>query len=367
MTPYYFVYAIVLCGVPICFVNDASLRRQMQWIYFAFTVPLLILFAGMRAPFVDADYYNYVLWFNDIRRGDADLSEWFRDPLFSLISTFISFVGGSYLVVTLIFAVISLPLKLYLASKFVDNRWLTLFFYLLFCHFYLLLDMTEIRAAVAIPLMALSLYWACESKRRRALLTFLLAAIFHFSVILALPVLMLLLIGIKLRSRWWVIVLAPLACAASLTFKGALDALGNVYRLSEYVDPDEAQGTLTLKSPFFAVLLLVVLIGVFVVWQRLSLHYRVAVFCSGLGLFFFVIFLSSKPLADRCKDLFEIYSLLLFVVFMQLLQGSKRYVYAAALIVMGFVLIYKEFVTINPYTFSDVSGAISNASFIGSS
>jgi hypothetical protein len=97
-------------------------------------------------------------------------------------------------------------------------------------------------------------------------------------------------------------------------------------------------------------LLVTVFIGVSVVWRRLSLLYRVAVLCSGYGVGLFVIFLSNTALATRCLDVFEIYALLLYVVFMQLLKGNKRLAYVAMLVVLGFGLYVKELSLVDRYT-----------------
>jgi hypothetical protein len=313
----------------------------------------LVLFAGIRSPYVDRDYGNYLPWFHDIAHGDANSSEWLRDPSFSLISRVVSAMGWPYPAVTLIFAVLSLVLKWYFATMVVTNRWLTLFFYLLFCHFYILCDLSEIRAAVAIPLMAISIFLACKGRRRMALLVYMAAVAFHFSILLALPVLILLIAGVEFRSRLWVIALVPLAFVILANLSGILASIGNLYRVSEYLTPSAAQDELTLKTPYFAVLLLPVFVGVFVVWKRLSLHYRVAVFGTGYGLFFFVIFISNTVLATRCKDVFEIYAFLLFVAFMQLLRGNKRLIYLAVLVVMGFSLFFKDVSLVNRYSVVD--------------
>jgi len=355
MTPYYIAYALVLSGVPICLVNDEKLRRQLQFVYFSFTLPFLVLFVGLRAPYAHIDYLNYLSWFQDIAHGEADSSEWLRDPIFSLISWVVSAIGFPYLAVTLIFAAMSITLKWYLVTLSVENRWMTLFFYLIFCRFYIMSDLAEIRAAVAIPLMAISLYLACKSKRRVAFLVYLLAVAFHFSMILALPVLFLLIAGVEFRSRLWVIALVLLAFVASVNFRGILESMSNLYRVSEYLRHVSGEEELTLKTRYFAMLILPVLIGVFVVWKRLSLHYRVAVFCSGIGVSLFVLFIENTVLASRFVDVFEIYVLLLFVVFVQLLRGNKRLIYLAVVVVMGFGLFTKEFNLLDLYSQDDPS------------
>ncbi|HEY1804593.1 MAG TPA: EpsG family protein [Terracidiphilus sp.] len=362
MDPFYYTYVLVLCGVPICFVDDEKLRRQLQFVYFSFILTFLVLFGGLRGPFVDRDYANYLQWFNDIAHRDAEVSQWLWDPPFSVISYLVMSVGWPFFAVTLIFSALSLSLKWYFASKVVGNRWLTLFFYLIFCRFYIVSDLTEIRVSVAIPLMAMSIYLACMARRRAAVAVYLLSAAFHLSMLLVLPVFVLLIAGVKFRSRLWVIALAPLAFVTWLKLQSLFDSVAVIYRVGRFLAPNSAHDELTLESLYFAMLVFPAAVGAFFAWEKLSLHHRVAVFCSALGVSVFVVLISNTVLASRCVNVFEIYQTMLYVVFMQLLRGYKRLIYVALLVVMGFGEFIKEFNLVNRYTVVDPVSILKNPS-----
>ena len=166
MNAYYFMYGLVLWGVPISLIDNAKVRRQCQLLYFGFILAALALFAGLRAPTVDHDYLNYLDWFNRIAAGTASNKDLVRDPAFGLTALIVAHLGVNFLAVALTYAVFCMLALSYFAIIAVCNRWLTLYFYLLFCDYFIVGEMTEIRAMVAIPLMAISIYFACAGEKR---------------------------------------------------------------------------------------------------------------------------------------------------------------------------------------------------------
>jgi hypothetical protein len=349
MSAYYFIYALVLCGVPISLIDDAKIRRQCQVLYFTFILTVLAIFAGLRSPSVDHDYLNYVDWFNSIAAGTAATGLLLRDPAFGLISWVVSGVGGKFLVVALIYAVLAVLALSYFAIAAVSNRWLTLYFYLLFCDYFIVGEMTEIRSMVAIPLMAISLYFACSGDKKRSIGIYILGLTFHFSIIISLPILVLLLMGVQFRSRWWVIAFVPLSFVAIFFFNPIIEAMTGFYRISEAANQGVPDNDLSRSSWTALVHLLVIAACLLWAWKRLSLHHRVATIFSGLGLSLLLIFISNSELGFRFLALYEIYWLLLLIVLMEMLQGYKRLLYCGALCLLGFGLYNKSLQAVVPY------------------
>ena len=307
MTPYYFLYVLVLCGTPICFLNDLPARRLAQKVYFISILLILSTFAGARAPGVDYDYQNYVFWFNAIAKGTATQMAWLRDPTFALLSFIVSRLGLAYPVVATLYAFLGISATIAFATLVVAPRWSTLLFYLFFCHYYLVEELVLIRSAVAIPLMAVSLYFACKQRPRRAIALFLLALLFHFSVIVALPVLLLIIANVKFRSKAWIYFLIVFGVGVAATMKAVVAYLSGLYRISEYVSAKRPEGSLPGLSWYAAAHLLTIAFCVFFLWNRLSRYQRVAILLSGLGLCLFQIFISNGGLASRFTNLLDIF------------------------------------------------------------
>src|ERR1035437_3755145 len=135
MTFYYIIYALVLGGVPICFIIDIAMRRMAQKLYFASILLILAVFAGVQAPGVSADYDVYTFWFKAIANGTATQKAWLRDPMFALISYLVSNLGQSLSLVMFIYAALSLIATIYFVFAVSAQRWATLLFYLIYCQY----------------------------------------------------------------------------------------------------------------------------------------------------------------------------------------------------------------------------------------
>ncbi len=350
MTPYFYIYALVTSGIVICFINDVPMRRVAQGMYFILILVALAAFAGMRSPGVDRDFHDYVFWFDLIQSGAAPLVAWIRDPAFALISYCVAGVGLSYSAVAFVYALLGLSATWAFVVATSLERWSTLFFYLLFCQYYIVLEMTEIRAAVAIPLMALSLYLACNGRKGRAVGTYFVALVFHFSVIVALPLLILILAGARFRSKTWMYSLIAIGALASVTMKRMIDLLSGLYRISEYLNGGAEQNDLRVISWYALAHLLTIAIPLLLLWKKLTLHERMATLACGVGLMLFLVFGWNTGLATRFLYLFDVFWLLILIVVLERLKASARVLYVLFLAIVGFALYCKSLQYVEPYS-----------------
>jgi hypothetical protein len=350
MTAYFFIYGLVAAGIAICFLGDSPLRRVAQWVYFAVVLFVLAAFAGMRSPGVDRDFNDYATWFSLIQSGDAPRLAWMRDPAFAAFAWIASRMGFAYPAVAFVYALLGLLATWRFAVAVSARRWVTLFFYLLFCQYYIVLDMTEIRAAVAIPLMALSLYYASEGRRRRASVIFLTALFFHFSVIVALPFLCLLFWGVRFRTRGWLYALILLGALASVTMRSLIDLLSGLYRISEYVNGGAEENDLRVISWYALAHLMTIAIPACLLWNKLNLHQRLATLASSAGLTLFLIFGWNTGLATRFLYIFDLYWLLIMMIILEQLKREVRILYVAFLVLVGFALFSKSLQYVQPYS-----------------
>jgi len=350
MSTYFYIYGLVAAGIFICFLDDSPLRRVAQWVYFAVTLFVLATFAGMRSPSVDRDFKDYATWFSLIQSGDAPKFAWMRDPAFAAFAWIASRLGFAYPAVAFVYALLGLVATWRFAVAVSARRWITLFFYLLFCQYYIVLDMTEIRAAVAIPLMALSLYYASEGRRRKAALIFLVGLFFHFSVIVALPFLCLLLWGARFRTRGWLYALIAMGALASVTMRSVIDLLSGLYRISEYLNGGAEEDDLRVISWYALAHLVVIAIPICLLWKRLNLHQRMATLASSTGLMLFLIFGWNTGLATRFLYIFDLYWLLIMMMVLDRVKREARVLYVAFLALVGFALFSKSLQYVQPYS-----------------
>ncbi len=350
MTPYFFIYGLVASGILICFLGDTTLRRVSQALYCVVILFALALFAGLRSPNVDRDFQDYTMWFDLIQSGNAPLIAWIRDPAFAVFSWTATKLGLGYAVVAFTYALLGLVATWCFAVTVSMQRWVTLFFYLLFCQYYIVLEMTEIRAAVAIPLMALSLYQASQRRRRQAIATYLLALLFHFSVIVALPLLIMLFSGVRFRSRGWLAAMIVTGATASIAMRSVIDLLSGLYRISEYLNGGAEENDLRVISWYALAHLLIIAVPVALFWKRLNLHQRMAVLGSSAGLMLFIIFGWNTGLATRILYIFDVYWLLIMMMILEKLEGNTRIFYVAFLAIVGLALYCKSLVYIEPYS-----------------
>jgi len=348
MIPYFVMFGLVAAGVIICFIEDRFVRRAFQGAYFIAVLIALAGFAGLRSPGVDRDFPGYVEWFDLIRSGSAPLFAWLRDPAFAGISWVVSRSGSSYSVVAFLYAVAGITATWILAFSISLERWATLLFYLFFCQFYVVWDMTEIRAAVAIPLMAVSLYLACEGRRRHAVVVYLLALVFHFSAIVVLPLLVMIFAGVRFRSRLWLLAIAAAGAVAAVTMRSLIDLLSGLYRISEYLNGGAEEHDLRVIS-WYALAHLLAIIAALYFWKKLSFHQRMAVVGCGIGLMCFVVFGWNTGLATRLLYIFDVYWLLILLMILERLSGEARVLYVGLLFVFGLALFCKSLGYMQPY------------------
>jgi hypothetical protein len=342
---------LVFGGVPIGFIDDGAVRRVAQKIHFAFILIILAAFAGARSPYVDRDFGNYAIWFNAIAEGNATFLGWLRDPAFAFLSYLVSLCRLSFSALAFMYAFLGLGAALCFGLLTTVHRWATLFFYLFFCQYFMVFEMTEIRSAVAVPLMAVSIYLACERQRRKAVFLFIVALLFHFSAIMGLPILILLLTEIQFRSRWWLYSVALFGVIVSAGMNRLVVLLSGLYRISEFVNGGAEENDLRVISWYALAHFLTIVVGL-VLWKKLSLHQKVAVLLSGFGLCLFLVFGANTGLATRFLYLFDVYWILMLVMFLERLKGDKRLLYIAFLSALGLGLYIKSLQYVEPYSIS---------------
>lgn len=144
----------------------------------------LVAFAGLREIGIDQDSYGYLLYYN-LSDGRMSLS---AEPTFVLLSSVVRAISidHGFRLLLVVFALLGVTLKVYAINKISEHFWLSFITY--FSYFFFFHEFTQIRAGVASGLILLSLYWVFHRNLSMFLFLIGVAALFHFSALVALPI-----------------------------------------------------------------------------------------------------------------------------------------------------------------------------------
>ncbi len=149
------------------------LYETFYWVFGLF----LILLAGFRDGDSVNDYSNYLIWFNEIKEGIYHGKEFGSILLVSLCRTSISMF--------FVYALLGVSFKL-LGIRQLSNLWLlSLFTY--FSYYFILHEMTQIRAGVASGLILLCIKPIYDRDWKRFLFFAIMASLFHYSALIVFP------------------------------------------------------------------------------------------------------------------------------------------------------------------------------------
>lgn len=147
---------------------------------------LLVCFAGLRAIDVSKDGANYAYMFDSA----YEYSDWFasrNEPMAVIIPVTLKYLGVySYLSIFLCFAFLGVGFKLLAIKRYSPLPLLSVLLY--FSNFFMLHEMTQVRAGVATGILLLAIDDIYQKKAGRFLAKVFIASLFHFSAIAFLPV-----------------------------------------------------------------------------------------------------------------------------------------------------------------------------------
>lgn len=138
------------------------------------TVALLVFASYIKPPSM-ADYSSYINLFQGTDQRDS------IEPAFRLIVRIIKLIDDNYLLLFLFFALISIPLRVFLFNRFSPVVWGSIIVYLSL--FYILHDLIQIRAAVASTLLILLVYFSYKRSLKYFIIVYLISFCFHYSAI----------------------------------------------------------------------------------------------------------------------------------------------------------------------------------------
>lgn len=346
---YFVLFVLLLLGGSISLVEDSRLRQNTYAVYLCFALPCLLLFAGLRGPDVDADYELYSNWFSSLIAGTLGDNPFSKDASFALLGFSVHALGLGIATLLFVYTALCFGTQLLFAQRAFSRRWIALGIFLMLCRFYIPHEMTQIRASVAIPIMSLAILAFAEHRRLRGTLLLLLAATFHFSSLLAVPVCAVLWFGGTFASRRWIAFLAVVAVVGNLAFSKVSLLLAVFARTSDYVTGAYQTTASSLFSVYLLCRIALVLFATLVLWAKLRTPERLLIVCSALGVTMQVALASNDSLAVRSGELFGLFDVASALVLLSYLRGRALVGYVSLLLCLGGVFFRSSTKIVQPY------------------
>jgi hypothetical protein len=349
MIAYVLIFLLLLVGGGLSLIENERARRSAYTVYLCFTLPILLIFAGLRAPNVDGDYHLYDGWFSSIVHDTLDENSFLKDPSFAIIALGLNSVSLGIAALIAIYSAMCLAFQLAFLHKTVALRWLPLGVFLVLCRFFIAHEMTQIRAAVAIPLMSLAVLQFQAKNKLHGSLLLLLAASFHFSAILSLPICLALAFGIKFETRRWLVGLAIVALLGYVAFSRIALLLALFARTEDYITGSYETTEISLLSVYLLSRVAVVAFAATVLWKRLSPSERLLVICSSSGVMLEIALASNDALSLRSGEIFGLFDVASALMILSYLRHRTAVVYVVFLLCLGGIFYRSSTKIIQPY------------------
>ncbi len=350
MTPYWLVLVLLLIGGGISLIENERARRGAYTVYLCFAVPVLFLFAGLRSPDVDADYNLYADWFHAMTTGTLGQNPFLKDPSFAVIGFGVHAFGLGIATLIAIYSAACLAAQLWFIRQAVDLRWLPLAVFLVLCRFLIPHEMTQIRAAVAIPIMSVAILQFQSKQPLRGALLLLLALSIHFSTVIALPLCIALACGAAFRSRGWLLGFVVVAGLGYTAFSRVAILLALFARTSDYVTGAYETTGGKLLSMYLLSRVIMVGFAAVVLWNKLPVRSRLILICSAFGIMLEIALSSNDALATRSGELFGMFDVASAIMILSYLRRRTALLYVLFLLCLGGTFYRSTTKIVQPYS-----------------
>ena len=183
------VFVVLLLGL---FLGEWRPSRKKEILFLCLSSVVLIVFSALRATNVGIDYYQfYVPFFENVRSGGwsflvSDANPYLTEFGFSLLTFLISLVTGNVFVYMAVIATIMIGLTAWVLYRDCSKPWIGMFIFVAFNFFGNTLS--YIRQSLGIAIFLFAIHYIKEKRIVPYMLLVLLAATFHNSLLLMLPV-----------------------------------------------------------------------------------------------------------------------------------------------------------------------------------
>lgn len=297
------------------------------------------------------DFNNYYNWFLKIQNEGVEDGFWGKDPIFQYIVLFIQqFFGNNYIIIySFFFFSISL-LKLFFARQLNIGFYYLIFLWLLFGQTFILYEITQIRAGLAISICS---FYIIRNLHNRSNLNwiFILSSFFmHQSVaVLILSYLLYLFFNKVILTKKMVLLIYFTGIIFSVFLKNILSNyifvlfIDNL-RASDYLDNTyEGVFDVSLISTFFLLKSLSIFILTYF-YDDLDELKKLAVFFSAISCFFYSAFAFNSVFAYRFSEVFIYFSIatMVYPLCIRRINLELKYAWFLCLMVLGGVFFYSS-------------------------
>ena len=309
----YILLSVLLITIILCYLED-YIKRYRSFLYILMGF-VMVLIAGLREIGLDPDSENYEYSFQHYyQSSEMGMVE----PSFTLISAVLNVFTDNVHLLFLVYAFLGVTIKLYAFKKNLQCIFVPLMLYISF--YFVLHEMTQIRAGVVSALFLLAVYYIAKKEKRKALLLIIVGSFFHYSSLALLPILM---FGNKDFNRKENIMIALLIPLSYLIYFGGISMLLNTdipligNKLAIYQQAME-KGKMTVNiNVFDPVHLVSVMLFYYTLYFRKTItafneNYNVVIKIVALGLFLHTSLAFLPVLALRISQLYSIVNIFLF-------------------------------------------------------
>lgn len=334
------VYLLLIILYITCFISyfEEKLSRTKWFLYLSIGI-LLVLIAGFRPIGIDNDSENYLMYFN---HWDEPLFEMFVEYSFLIIAKVFHEAFGDVHSIFLLYALFGVSLKFIAIRQLTPLAFLAVAIYL--GHYFILHELTQIRAGVASGFFLLSIKPLCEGKRWHAALFMLLALVFHYSSAILFPLLLLTNREITPNRRIVWAGLVPFAWLLYFLHIGIaslpIPFIGD--KISMY-DKMKEQGVFDNINVFNLIFLVKNIIYFYFLYmydtiKEHNAYYSLMLKIMGISILSYLLFSSIPILAMRISELFGIVEIILFTNIYYTVRPS--WLSKTVVLVISFVYLY---------------------------
>ena len=176
---------IILIVVMLAFIEDYIKVKQLMMLYIIVGL-FLILYAGFRPVGFDRDSLAYESLFMN---PDSKFTVLTMEPLFLVICRTLYAFVQDVRILFLFFAMLGVSLNVVAIKRLCPMYFFPLLIY--FSNFYMVHELTQIRAGVAVGIFLFAIKPIIEGRKLRVLLLIFLSSMFHYSSLALLPMLFL--------------------------------------------------------------------------------------------------------------------------------------------------------------------------------
>jgi hypothetical protein len=354
----YYIYFICLAVLAV----EYEINPFKSNVLLIIVIASLALLAGLRSEDVSRDYIAYQYGFDDLQDfiGDPPWSNFIRyEPGFIAVVLFFKhfFLENYGLAIMLFFACASVTIKVLIIDRFSINPYLVILLY--FSHYFMLHEMTQIRIGFASAIFFVSLIFYFKNNYIAFTGMVLLAALFHYSAICYLA---LLLFDKKTFNRYIYVGLLILSIILAFIKLPLFNFVGNLFssvdssgKLATYsvviqynlVEDIKVFNVINLLKIFSAVYLIYVVPN-----DQLLKDKRLLLFlkCMILSVFTLSLFSGVPSIAFRISELFGVMSMFVFAYLAKYFPFYKYNIWCV--VIIAGILFYFSSIhggLLNPY------------------